>query len=758
MTIPPPPDPQPLKEKINLQSVLVFLSTRKGMRLLGLISLALLVLAGAGIFLLSKYGSPAGLFKPELTPPTSLSELATQYPELGAVLQDPKLDSVYKDFLVAYQEGGLEAALELARSRGLVNDQDELRLTLELDTSDSQMLTSQLEAVGIQVTAASENLIDVSIPLSLIEIALASEDPGGLFQDISGLEHVTRIRLPRRSIQDVEDVKIESLAMINAQVWQNGGFTGKGIKIGILDMGFNRYKEFLGSELPSSVTAQSFIAGREIDRSETEHGTAVAEVIHDIAPEAELFLAAYETDAEQGAAVDWLVEQGVNIISHSAGSIYGPMDGKGREARMVDQVVARGILWVNSAGNMGQAHYRGSFTDADGDGYHEFSPGDELMSFTPKGMVTLTLNWDAWDTGDQDYDLYVVDGNGATLVSSENRQTGAGDDAAEIISYLFGDSGPYFVAFRANRITQPAVLDFYIYNSKIEYFSPEYSITTPADAVSSLTVGATSWPDDLLENYSSQGPTHDERKKPDLCAPTGLSSAVYDGIFYGTSASAPHVSASAALAWQAYPELSVAELVDFLKMRALDLGPSGTDNQYGFGRLWLGEPPAIVLAPSATETPRLPEPTSTLEASATSAPATAVSTRAPTPSPLSPDRSLWELPLGLMAACVVVPALLGLAGIALLGGIWYWSRSRAAKSIPRPAGVPAQANPALSQQPVTGGSDILRLCTNCGRLNRPGARFCSACGQPLVETRFCTNCGQPLRANSKFCPRCGSRS
>lgn len=742
-----------------MQSILALLSTRKGMRLLGLVSLALLVLAGAGIFLLLQFNNQLGLLEPEFTPPASLSELATQYPELGSVLQDPKLDSVYKDFLVAYQEGGLEAALELARSRGLVNDQEELRLTLELDTSDSQELAAQLNAAGIKVTAASENLIDVAVPLSLIEAALASENPGGLFEDISGLEHVTRIRLPRRSVQDVADVNIESLGTINAQAWLDGGFTGEGIKIGILDMGFNRYQEFLGSELPSTVTAQSFIAGREIDRSETEHGTAVAEVIHDIAPDAELFLAAYETDAEQGAAVDWLVEQGVDIISHSAGSIYGPMDGKGREARMVDRVVARGILWVNSAGNMGQGHYRGTFTDADGDGYHEFSPGDELLSFTPKGLVTLTLNWDAWDTGDQDFDLHVVDGDGNTLVSSDNRQTGPGDDAAEIISYQFSDSGPYYVAFHAQRLTRPAVLDFYIYNSKIEYFSPEYSITTPADAASSLTVGATSWPDDLLENYSSQGPTHDEREKPDLCAPTGLSSAVYDGIFYGTSASAPHVSASAALAWQAYPELSVAELVDFLKTRALDLGPSGSDNQYGYGRLWLGEPPSMLLTPSITDTPPPPEPTSTLAVTATTAPATAVSTRAPTPSPASPDRSSWELPVGLLVACVAIPALLGVAGIALLVGIWYWSRSRAARVTPRqaPAGLPVQLNPPPGQPPVSDHSDILRLCAHCGRLNRHQSRFCSGCGQPLVETRFCTNCGLTLRASSKFCQRCGQR-
>jgi len=35
------------------------------------------------------------------------------------------------------------------------------------------------------------------------------------------------------------------------------------------------------------------------------------------------------------------------------------MDGTGDDAVMVDQIVANGVLWVNSAGNRGYTHYRG---------------------------------------------------------------------------------------------------------------------------------------------------------------------------------------------------------------------------------------------------------------------------------------------------------------------------------------------------------------------------------------------------------------
>ena len=74
------------------------------------------------------------------TPPDSLESLAADYPELATILQDDKLSSVYKEFLLVYQTEGEEAAYERAKERGLINDRDEVRLTLELDTSDQAVV------------------------------------------------------------------------------------------------------------------------------------------------------------------------------------------------------------------------------------------------------------------------------------------------------------------------------------------------------------------------------------------------------------------------------------------------------------------------------------------------------------------------------------------------------------------------------------------------------------------------------------------
>ncbi|MFI6231668.1 type VII secretion-associated serine protease mycosin [Micromonospora echinospora] len=53
----------------------------------------------------------------------------------------------------------------------------------------------------------------------------------------------------------------------------------------------------------------------------------------------------------------------------------------------------------------------------------------------------------------------------------------------------------------------------------------------------------------------------------------------------GTSAAAPLVAGAAALVRARYPEASAAEVVNRLVSTARDAGPSGRDDQYGFGRL-----------------------------------------------------------------------------------------------------------------------------------------------------------------------------
>ena len=87
--------------------------------------------------------------------------------------------------------------------------------------------------------------------------------------------------------------------------------------------------------------------------------------------------------------------------------------------------------------------------------------------------------------------------------------------------------------------------------------------------------------------------------KPDLAAPSAVSSAIYDpDPFTGTSSAAPHVAGAAALLRGQFPLATADELQTFLDEEAADLGAAGSDNLFGAGVLLLPASPPLVTTSS----------------------------------------------------------------------------------------------------------------------------------------------------------------
>jgi hypothetical protein len=102
------------------------------------------------------------------------------------------------------------------------------------------------------------------------------------------------------STQDQEPVDNESAPRIGVDAWRAAGYTGKGVKIGVLDFGYDGYKDLLGTILPPSLLMRSFVLGEEVDQTGIKHGAAVVEIIHAIAPDVQIVGAGDELFGKPG--------------------------------------------------------------------------------------------------------------------------------------------------------------------------------------------------------------------------------------------------------------------------------------------------------------------------------------------------------------------------------------------------------------------------------------------------------------------------
>ena len=389
------------------------------------------------------------------------------------------------------------------------------------------------------------------------------------------------------------------------------GITGEGVKIGIVDGGFYGYSRLLGSELPSSVHVKSFRHdGCGVDVcSQEDHGTAVAEVVRQIAPGAELYLASVETDLELQQAVQWFVEQGVHVVNGSIGFLgCGPRDGRGECARSVAVLRSKGILPVFAAGNDGMNHWMGVVADRNGDGLMEVNGSAEFIYFMviQNDTVEVVVNWDDWGpdpsfpASDQDVDvvLYAVDLSSGTFRKvADSISEQAGFPGEEPLERMEIDAIPgelYVMVLEDYSTTRDLLVDVTIHGDWVDSMWPEIpagSIVSPADAPEVVAVGAVT-SKGILHPYSSQGPLWNGYIKPDVVAPSGLSTSTFGARgFYGTSASSPVVAGLAGLVRQMHPDWGPDAIQAALELWALDVGAAGQDPATGMGLISMATAP-----------------------------------------------------------------------------------------------------------------------------------------------------------------------
>ncbi|WP_455169334.1 S8 family peptidase, partial [Aegicerativicinus sediminis] len=426
------------------------------------------------------------------------------------------------------------------------------------------------------------------------------------------------------------------LSNLGRQGWN---VDGTGLKIGILSDSYNTLgaanTDIANGDLPSGVTVvQDYPYGPALDE-----GRAMMQIIHDVAPGAELFFrTGYISEGNFAAGIKELVEDyQCDIVVDDLTYLRAPFFQDGMVANAVDYTVATyGVQYFTSAGNFGEKSYEAIYSPNSSDpNKHDFSPGVTLQNLNlDTGDYILVLQWenDFYSLGGNsgavdDLDIYLADNSEIILYGFNINNVG--NDPVEIMPFRVLNatqtnlmiqrpigSTPNlrmkYVVFRAGDLNQ--------FNSTPSLNSS--TIIGHANSEGAMAVGAVRW--DYTPEFGGTLSTQassssgglvmtgetSPRQQPTFTAPTGVETSVnLSGIFttpewsgdpnddpstpnfFGTSASAPHAAAVAALLLDAKTKFDVDptnanptySVRTLLTSTATDTEAPGFDHKSGYG-------------------------------------------------------------------------------------------------------------------------------------------------------------------------------
>ena len=360
------------------------------------------------------------------------------------------------------------------------------------------------------------------------------------------------------------------------------GYTGENVSVGVLDVtGFDTRHEAIDGRIAG---ARAFSPSETIaNGGRNDHGTAAASLVARTAPDADLYLASFDTTDGYRAAITWLVDRDVDVIVAPV-SFYGkPGDGTSRVERATARAVERGVVFVAPAGNLGRSHWQGRFEPVGG-GTHLFADGTRNYLAAVGGRrITLWLSWPR-EHRDRDFTLELHWTNGTASRLVERSQPYLADDVPnERIVARVAPNGAYYYVVRGPADAAGTRIKVSSPTHGFQFNEPAGSVVAPATVPETLAVGADDARRDRIESFSSRGPTDGGLAGVDLVAPDRLPAARKPAGFVGSSAAAPYVAGVAALVFAENPSLDPRQVEAVLRACASDVGPRGRDPLSGDG-------------------------------------------------------------------------------------------------------------------------------------------------------------------------------
>lgn len=542
---------------------------------------------------------------------------------------DPASASL-SDHLILLEEAYLrENPFAMNALPGFLQIKDRLVMVDITIWESNDELIPRLHKAGMKDIVRFKNVIGGWLPISVMrEIAL--------WPEVAYVKPSPKPLAHTGSVSNQADSAQRSyLARMNFSV------DGSGVKIGALSDSYNTLggeaAAILSGDLPGVGNPNGKIQPVDVvadySGTGTDEGRAILEMIHDVAPGADLaFATAYSSQAQFATNILALASAGCDVIVEDVRYFASPFFQDGIIAQAADSVVNMGIGYYSAAGNQGaegyMAPYDPAYLNSTYD-VHKFGGSDYTQQITVAGKTTvsLVLQWDNPFTSvtggagpTADLDLFILR-NGGIVTSSTSSNT-FGGDAYEIVQFYNNSSSSrtYDIVVGKDKnlsSTSPSRIA-YVYFADGDVSIDEYatkSATCYGQSNASLAgaVGAAYYLNTpfygvnkpLAESYSSMGGMpilfdkngnaipEIPREAPMFTAPDGVNTTFF-GVdvaddedsypnFFGTSASVAFPGAIHALMLQKLPGATVSQIQTAMKNTCVDMADPGFDFETGYG-------------------------------------------------------------------------------------------------------------------------------------------------------------------------------
>ena len=537
-----------------------------------------------------------------------------------------KMGSQLLDALKESQTGAVEPNAPGLRAQTLSYAPDG-NVVVDITGDVSDALKGEVQKLGGKVINAfpEDHAMRASIPLENVE-------------KLAGRNDVRQV-MPAVKARTNGSIAIEGDIAHEANLARtNFSVRGAGIRVGVIsdsiDDGFGKLQEAENSQAIDS-SRFSVLTGQDGDG--TGEGLAMVEIVHALAPEAQIvFATGNGGPAQMAANIHELAKQGCQIIVDDLTYNNESPFQDGPISKAVDDVSAQGVLYFSSARNSGSVKHQTSGT-WEGD-FHDGGPADpkyntpassagRIHMFDTTKRITLNtavkatpddrvdLFWsDPIGGSSNDYDLFVVNRNGNVVRASTTSNTGTQPPyqyvnvlkpGESIVIVKSAGAESRFLHLDSGR----AVLRYSTGGSVRGHNAcgAANAFSVAAKRVPTSQMPFVANPNDAVENFSSDGPRRiffapDGTPltpgnfssnggvvlgKPDITAADGVSTTFPSGSslnpFYGTSAAAPHAAGIAALLLSCKPRPTSAEVRKAFESSALPVDGSVPNGNAGFG-------------------------------------------------------------------------------------------------------------------------------------------------------------------------------